>query len=32
MKNIHVECLPDEYLVKKLGFTRKSITHHQGEY
>jgi len=31
MKNIHIECLPDEYLVKKLGFTRKYITHHQGK-
>jgi len=31
MKHIHIECLPDEYLVKRLGFTRKSITHHQGK-
>lgn len=31
MKHIHIECLPDEYLVKKLGFTRKYITHHQGK-
>ncbi|NMC58726.1 MAG: hypothetical protein GYA51_04965 [Candidatus Methanofastidiosa archaeon] len=31
MKNIHIECLPDEHLVKKIGFTRKDITHHQGK-
>lgn len=31
MKQIHVECLPDETLVKKLGFTRKEVTHHQGK-
>ena len=31
MKQIHVECLPDECLVKKLGFSRKQITHHQGK-
>lgn len=31
MKNIHVECLPDETLVKKLGFTRKAVTHHTGK-
>lgn len=30
MKQIHVECLPDEMLVSKLGFSRKLITHHQG--
>lgn len=31
MKHIHIECLPDEHLTKKLGFTRKFITHHQGK-
>lgn len=31
MKHIHIECLPDEHLIKKLGFTRKFITHHQGK-
>jgi hypothetical protein len=31
MKKIHVECLPDEALVKKLGFTRKMVTHHSGK-
>ena len=31
MKSIHVECLPDEALVKKLGFTRKMVTHHAGK-
>jgi len=31
MKNIHVECLPDELLVRKIGFTRRYITHHQGK-
>lgn len=31
MKHVHIECLPDEYLVRKLGFTRKFITHHQGK-
>jgi hypothetical protein len=31
MKHVHIECLPDEYLVRKLGFTRKYITHHQGK-
>ena len=30
MKQIHVECLPDERLVLKLGFNKKMITHHQG--
>src|SRR5438445_5527673 len=28
---VHVECLPDETLVKKLGFTRKQIIHHTGK-
>lgn len=31
MKHVHIEYLPDECLVKKLGFTRKYITHHQGK-
>jgi deoxyribodipyrimidine photolyase-like uncharacterized protein len=30
MKQVHVECDPDELLVSKLGFSRKLITHHQG--
>ena len=28
---LHVECLPDETLVKKLGFTRKQVEHHDGK-
>lgn len=32
MKPIHVECLPDEALVRKLGFTRKMVTHHAGYF
>lgn len=31
MKEIHVECLPDETLVKVLGASRKQITHHSGK-
>lgn len=31
MKQVHVECKPDEVLVKKLGFTRKQIRHHAGK-
>ena len=31
MKQIHIECTPDEHLVKKIGFTRRYITHHQGK-
>jgi hypothetical protein len=31
MKRIHVECLPDETLLKQLGFSKKSITHHSGK-
>ena len=31
MKQIHIECDPDELLVSKLGFTRKFVTHHQGK-
>jgi hypothetical protein len=28
---IHTECLPDETLLKKIGFTRQQILHHQGK-
>jgi hypothetical protein len=28
---VHVECKPDEYLLKKLGIKSKNITHHQGK-
>ena len=28
---VHVECLPDETLVKKLGITRKMVVHHAGK-
>ncbi len=31
MKQVHVECLPDETLMKKLGVSRKQITHHTGK-
>ena len=31
MKQVHVECKPDELLVSKLGFTKKYVTHHQGK-
>jgi hypothetical protein len=31
MKQVHVECLPDEALIKRLGFTRKSVIHHAGK-
>lgn len=31
MKQVHVECKPDELLVSKLGFTKRYITHHQGK-
>ena len=31
MKNVHVECKPDELLISKLGFTRKTIIHHSGK-
>lgn len=31
MKHIHVECLPDETLIRQLGFTKKFITHHSGK-
>jgi hypothetical protein len=28
---VHVECLPDETLLRKLGFSRKQVEHHQGK-
>ena len=28
MKQIHLECKPDEVLVKALGFSRKAVRHH----
>jgi len=31
MGKVHVECLPDETLVKKLGVTRKMVSHHAGK-
>ena len=31
MKQVHIECKPDELLVSKLGFQRKHVTHHQGK-
>jgi hypothetical protein len=31
MKQVHVECKPDELIVSKLGFSKKLITHHQGK-
>ena len=31
MKQVHVECKPDQELVSKLGVTRKFLTHHQGK-
>lgn len=31
MKLVHVECKPDELLVKELGIPRKNIIHHQGK-
>lgn len=31
MKFIHIECNPDAYLARQIGFTRKNITHHQGK-
>jgi energy-coupling factor transporter ATP-binding protein EcfA2 len=30
MSLIHVECMPDEVMVKKLGFTKKQVRHHSG--
>ena len=31
MKHVHVECIPDEVLVKQLGFTKHQITHHHAK-
>ncbi len=31
MKEVHVECLPDEALVKKMGVHKKKVTHHAGK-
>ena len=31
MKQLLVECKPDELLVSKLGYTRKNLTHYQGK-
>ena len=31
MKQVHIECKPDELLVSKLGFKKKQITHHAGK-
>jgi len=31
MKQVHIECDPDELLVLKLGIQRKFINHHQGK-
>ena len=31
MKKIHLECLPDEVLISKLGISKKEIVHHQGK-
>lgn len=31
MRIIHVECKPDEALVKRLGFPKKSVKHHSGK-
>ncbi len=31
MKQVHVECKPDEALMKKLGFARKTVYHHAGK-
>lgn len=28
---IHVECIPDEALLRKLGYTRKQVLHHGGK-
>jgi hypothetical protein len=28
---IHIECLPDETLLKKLGYSKKQVEHHQGK-
>jgi hypothetical protein len=31
MKQVHVECKPDELVVSKIGFQRKFITHYPGK-
>lgn len=31
MKQVHVECKPDELFLSKLGFSKKSIVHHTGK-
>lgn len=31
MKKVHVECLPDERLVRKLGVTKKAVFHYTGK-
>jgi hypothetical protein len=31
MRQVHIECKPDELLVSMLGFPQKLITHHQGK-
>lgn len=31
MKTVHVECLPDELLVTKLGIAKKAVFHHSGK-
>ncbi|MDX2245892.1 MAG: hypothetical protein SF052_03890 [Bacteroidia bacterium] len=31
MKQVHLECLPDEMVVKTLGIQKRFITHHQGK-
>jgi hypothetical protein len=32
MKQIYIECKPDERLVKVLGYSTQYITHHSGKY
>lgn len=31
MKQVHVECKPDELLATKLGIHKRQVTHHQGK-
>ncbi len=31
MKKVHVECIPDELLVTKLGIAKKAVFHHAGK-
>jgi hypothetical protein len=31
MKTVHVECIPDEFLVTKLGVEKKAVVHHSGK-